>query len=376
MNKKIFMADPQFDAEERVEIHQEVENILSNSLSMGNNVRQFEREFAQKIGVKHAIAVNSCTAALEIVLASLNLRGCEVIVPTQTFIATGSAIKAAGGKPVFAEICGEDFCIDLEDIKQKRNELTRAIVLVHFAGNISNDAIRIKEYARKENLVLLEDAAHTPGAYVDDLQAGQIGDAACFSFYPTKIMTSGEGGMITTNNESIANFARSMQNRGRDMTSQKEIYEKIGRNVRMTEFSGLLGRIQLKKLDYNLERRRENAALYKECLKGNLLVRPLMPEAERQSSFWKVILLIDKTVPRAELIELLNSEGIATDTMYSPALHQQPVFINDSTVECSEMIKSESLMKRHICVPCHPGVMPEDIKLICRLINNYCNMYL
>ena len=245
-------------------INQKLNKLFQKKIiSSGNVSDQFEKKFSKLFNLKYCTAVNSGTSALHLALKCRKIGvGDEVIIPAQTFIATGMAVHLSGGKPIYSEIKEKDLCLDIEDIKKKTTKNTAGIIIVHMAGYISSDIDEIRDYCDKNNLFLIEDAAHTPGAEVNNVNSGNFGHIGCFSFYPTKILTSGEGGMLTTNSEDIANYARSFQNRGRDMMSKVEKYILPSRNVRMTEFSALIGRVQLSHLDEYLLNRRKVAKIY------------------------------------------------------------------------------------------------------------------
>jgi perosamine synthetase len=360
-NKKITMADPFFDEHDRERIHKEIDNILDKSLSMGPNVVAFQKEFAAKMNVKHAIAMNACTSTLEAALLAHDIKGKEVIIPSQTFIGTGMSVHLNGGIPIFAEISSKTFCLDIDDVKKKVTKNTAGIILVHMTGTITPDILDFKSYCIENELFLIEDAAHSPGAIIYNQYAGTIGDAGCFSFFPSKVMTSGEGGMLITNNDRIANFARSFQNRGRDMTSGTETYNIPGRNVRITEMSALLGRIQLQKLDQFLVKRREIATIYKnELAVLNKKINILIPDDINSSSFWKVPIILNKNIDRNALTKDLNLLGITVDWAYNPPLHLQPVFIDLYKTHGGQLPITEDLSSRHICLPCHPGMTEDD----------------
>lgn len=365
------MADPHFDSDDRERIHKEIESILDNSLSMGPNVVAFQKEFAIKMNVTHAVAMNSCTSALESALLAHQVKGREVIVPSQTFIATGMAVHLSGGKPVFAEISPRTLCLDLDDVKSKVTKNTIGIILVHMTGIITPDILDFKNFCNENKLFLIEDAAHSPGAMSNDQYAGTIGDVGCFSFFPSKVMTSAEGGMLVTNNDEIAHFARSYQNRGRDMNSNVEIYNMPGRNVRMTEMSALLGRIQLEKLDVFLEKRRALASTYQKQLFGINSIDVLVPEDLKSSSFWKVPIILHNKIDRVALTDYLQSKGISVDWAYNPPLHLQPVFVNLYGTFEGQLPITERCLASHICLPCHPGMEEEDVLYVIHFLKDF-----
>ena len=354
------MADPHFSDADRKWIHRELDEILSGALSMGPNVTAFEREFAELVGVRHAIAMNSCTSALEAALLSKGVVGSEVIIPAETFIATGMAVQLVGGIPVFAEISESTLCLDLEDVKRKVTARTAGVIVVHMAGLITPDILEFRQFCDEKGLFLIEDAAHSPGASQGGREAGSFGHAGCFSFFPSKVITAGEGGMLTTDEDEIAAFARSFQHRGRDMQSRLEQYVLPGRNVRMTEVSALLGRVQLSHLKEFLGRRRQVAAIYRHELADLPGIRLIIPKMLESSSFWKVPLLLDTSLNRALITEHMTKAGIAVDWAYQPALHLQPVFRNLYGTTEGMLPRTEDILRRHLCLPCHPRMTNED----------------
>jgi dTDP-4-amino-4,6-dideoxygalactose transaminase len=317
------MADPHFSAADRERIHREVDAILDGALSMGPT-------------------------------------GGEVIVPPQTFVATGLAVRFAGATPVFAEIDASTLCLDLEDVRRRLTPQTRAIVLVHMAGLISPQVFAFRELCDSRGIKLIEDAAHSPGAVRAGRAAGSIGDAGCFSFYPTKVMTSGEGGMLTTRDPAIAAYARSMQHRGRDMGAAVEQYVLPGRNLRMPELSALIGRVQLTHLAGFLERRREIASLYQQGLSGCPRLKLVAADEPSASSYWKVPVILDRTLDRANVTRRMLEADVVVDWAYQPALHLQPVFRDLYQTRPGMLPRSEDLLSRHICLPCHPRISDDQ----------------
>lgn len=358
--RRVSMADPHFDADDRLWIHREIDAILDGALSMGPNVKAFEAAFAARVGVRHAIAMHSCTAALEAALGYGEVAGREVIIPSETFIATGMAVHLAGAMPVFAEISPSNLCLDLDDVKRKRTARTAGIILVHMAGLVMPDALVLRQYCDREGLLLIEDAAHSPGARHKGREAGAIGHAGCFSFFPTKVITSGEGGMLTTDDDRVAAFARSYQHRGRNMQSATEEYVMPGRNVRMTEIAALLGRVQLSHLDAFLAQRRRIAGIYRRELAGVPSLRLVIPDELESSSFWKVPVLLDPAWDRVAITAHMNRSGVAADWAYQPELHLQPVFRTLYGTAPGMLPVTEDLMRRHLCLPCHPRMDDAD----------------
>lgn len=368
--KDINMAEPYFDCDDTKRILAEVPNILAGQLSMGPNVAAFEKEFAAAMGVQHAIAVNACTSALEIALAYLGLTNDdEVIVPSQTFIATAMAVHLSGGKVVFAEIEENTLCLDVDDVRSKITPHTKAVILVHFAGLITPKVPDLVRLCANRRIMLIEDAAHSPGAEFQGTRAGSIGMAGCFSFFPTKVMTCGEGGMITSNSDDIAAFARSMQHRGRDLDASGEQYGRAGRNVRMTELNALLGRVQLGHLDEMLSARRRNASLYHKALQNNERIHLLYYGTGKESSYWKFTIILDPSINRDRTLEKLKERRIFADKGYCPPVHLQPFFVNRYHTRRGLLPVTEEILEQHICLPCHPRLSEEDIVSVAEELN-------
>jgi perosamine synthetase len=227
-------------------------------------VEEFEKEFAQYIGVKYAVAVNSGTAALHIAIASLDIGpGDEVIVPPFTFIATASSILHNNAIPIFADIDDKTFNIDAESVRQKITDRTKAIVPVHLAG-ITADMGALLDVAKDYNIYIIEDACQAHGAKYMGKKVGSIGDIGAFSFYPSKNMTTGEGGIITTNNSKLARECRLLRHHGEP---HWYTYNRLGWNYRMTEIQGAIGRVQLKKLENYIQIRNKNAQYLSDAIR-------------------------------------------------------------------------------------------------------------
>ena len=194
-------AKPYFGGKKKIEeITQDIKQVLeSGILSLGNYTKKFEKSMASYTNSKYGLAVSSGGSALELVLQSLDLNGAEVIIPTDTFVATANAVIRAAGVPIFADINKETLCLSLDDVKKRRTSKTTGIIYVHMFGLIPASFQKLRDYCNENNLFLIEDAAHAHGAKLNGELAGSLGTAACFSFYATKVLTSGEGGIVTTN---------------------------------------------------------------------------------------------------------------------------------------------------------------------------------
>lgn len=352
-------AFPYFPEGDRREILDRFDEILSGNgfLTMGKYVKNFEKDFSHYIGVKHAIATNSCTSALEVVLKTIDAgEGDEVIIPAQTFIATGSSVCMNGAKIVFCETDG-NFLLDFEDLKKKITSRTKAVMIVHFAGLIHPEIFEIKDYLQGKNIYLIEDAAHAPGSRIGEIYAGSIGDFGCFSFYSTKIMTTGEGGMITTNNEKFYERCSSLRDRGINVNSDTEIFINLGSNRRMTEFQGLLGIYQLKRLEEFVEHRNKIADVYRKTLrpleKQGLIGFQRYPSNVRHA-YWRFLVFLKNSSMSRELLKRdMEKFDIGIDWPYDPLLHLQPIFKKIYGINEGFLRKTEKLSKKHFCLPIH-----------------------
>ncbi|MBD3340985.1 MAG: aminotransferase class I/II-fold pyridoxal phosphate-dependent enzyme [Candidatus Lokiarchaeota archaeon] len=252
----------------------EVTKVLESqmlTLLAGNVVEKFEKEFAKFIGVKHAIGVNSGTAALHLAVASLNIGpGDEVIVPPFTFIATASSILHNNAIPIFADIDNKSYTLDPKSVEEKITDKTKAIIPVHLAG-ISADMGALKDIAEHHELQIIEDACQAHGAKYNNKHVGSLGDIGTFSFYPSKNMTTGEGGMITTNDDQLAETCRLLRHHGEPSWY---VYNRLGWNYRMTEIQGAIGKIQLTKLVEYIKIRNNNANYMSNAVKEILGIDP------------------------------------------------------------------------------------------------------
>jgi perosamine synthetase len=364
---------PHFPKEDIAEILPKISDILEGKgfLSMGDNVKEFESSFAAYTGSQGAVATNSCSSALEISLNALGVgSGDEVIVPVQTFIATGSSVVRAGAKPIFCDI-NKNLLIDFDDLKNKITKFTKAVVIVHFAGLIHEDIINIRKFLNKKGIFLIEDAAHAAGSSLNGVKAGNFGDLSCFSFFSTKNMTTGEGGMIISNDGELLKLCSSIRNRGLDLDSPLEQFINIGSNNRMTEIQALLGIYQLNRLEeFNLRRNRI-AEIYNQeltpFLNSNVLSRNIKTK-DNISSYWKYWISLEEAYfnsnDRLQIKEEMRALSIPIDWAYSPLLHLQPVFRRMYNINEGYLPVSEEIARRHICLPIHALIEDEDALFI------------
>jgi len=348
------------------EINAVVAVLKSGVIAQGERVEEFEEAFAKFIGTKYAVAVNSGTAALHIALLTHGIgAGDEVITSPFTFIATANSILFTGAKPVLVDIQEETFNISPDRIEDKITPRTKAIMPVHLYGQPC-DMKRIMKVAEKYGLVIIEDACQAHGAEYEGRKVGSFG-TGCFSFYPTKNMTTGEGGMITTNDEDVARKARMLRSHGQ---RQKYIHETVGYNYRMTDIAAAIGLCQLAKLEEFNNKRMKNAEFLTERLRRikGLVSPKAEPNVKHVFHQYTVRITEDFTISRNELITRLKKAGIGTAVYYPLPVHRQPLYQNLGYNDC--LPNSERAAREVLSLPVHPSLTREDLeKIVCAIQN-------
>ena len=330
-------------------------------LTQGKYAEEFERKFASFIGVKYAISVSSGTAALEIIFHALNIKGSKVLVPTNTFAATAYGVIRAGGRPVFVDI-DRDLNFSLSDIRRKLSDDVKAIVPVHIGGLVSPRLEALLELAEERGIYVVEDAAHAHGSELKDRKAGTFGIANAFSFFSTKVMTTGEGGMITTNDDEIADTARLLRNQGK---VKGNLLGAIGYNWRMTEFQAIIGLEQLRLLPEMIEGRRRVARMYDELLMGIPCLEPLQIPSECKMNYYKYVVFLPKGCdPEALRAHLKEKYGVSlAGYVYEVPLHRQPVF-KEYVDDPGGFPVADDLCYRHIALPIYPQMTEEEVHYV------------
>ena len=358
-------AHPYFPPEEQAWLQSEFLEIMNGTLSMGPRVAKFEQEFAAYCRVDQGVAFPSGTAALEAALIALGVEpGDDVLVPVETFIATAMAVHLIGARPQFTEISSKTFAMDFEDAWARVTDRTRGAIVVHFGGLIPAELAGFVAKMQATGRFVLEDAAHAHGAEVNQVRAGSLGDAACFSFSATKIMTTGEGGILVTSRHDVAEKARSLQNRGLHMTADTEKYTIPGRNNRFTEIAASMGLSQLRCLPDFLAARRSIAQVYDSYWEERELFRPLERAPASVPSYWRYVLISATAIDRKELKKAALSSGIHIDWPYDPPVHLQPVIQRIMGTRPGMFPRSEEVLSRHICLPIHARLRKADAEYV------------
>ena len=341
------IASPQLGSEERAAVDRVLQ---SGIIAQGPEVAKFEDEFAKMCGVKYAVATSNGTTAGHLVMIASGIgSGDEVITTPFTFFATASVIIMAGAKPVFVDVEEDGFCLNPNQVESAITEKTKAIQPVHLYGELA-DMPSLVEISKKNNLVLIEDSAQAHSADSWNGKAGSFGNAGWFSFYPTKNMTTSEGGIITTNSEEFSSHCKVLRAHG--MTAQYQ-HSEFGYNYRMTDISAAIGRVQLTKLDKFNSRRREIANKYNASFSKYVKV----PENRRGHVFHQYTILCNQ---RDELKEHLSQKGVGSG-IYYPTLLYNYAPMSEFEADCPN---AKRLTELSLSLPVHPGLSDSDVSKV------------
>lgn len=361
---RIRIAQPLIDDDDRRAV---ADTLSSGQLAQGPRVAAFERAFAKYCGVPHAAALSSGTAALHLALLSLGIgEGNEVIVPAFSFAATANAVLQAGARPVFVDVREDDFGIDPAQVEAALTAHTRAVIVVHLYGQVC-DVDTVAAICEARGLSLIEDAAQAAGATKDDRHAGSWG-TGCFSFYATKNLTTGEGGMITTADPGVAEEARLLRSQGE---RERYVTEVLGYNFRMTEMQAALGASQLAKLDAHNEVRRAHAARLSGLLAANrAVVVPRELHGRRHAWHQYTVRVPAGRDARDSLRAWLAERGIESAVFYPTPIHRQPLYERLGYAD-AKLPVAERLADEVLSLPVHPALPDADIDEIAAAVNEW-----
>lgn len=362
------------------EITEVVDSLKSGWLTMGPKTVRFEEEFSRYIGAKHSIAVNSCTAALHLALKAINLqKNDEVIIPTMTFTATGEVVCYFGAKPIIVDVDRDTHNISVSEIEKAITSKTKAIIPVHFAGQ-SCDMDGIMQLAKSHELKVIEDAAHSLPAWYKNTKVGTIGDMTCFSFYATKTLSTGEGGMVTTENDEWAEKIKILRLHGIAKDAWKRYsrngswyYEVVeaGYKYNMTDIQAGLGIAQLKKLEWMWERRRDIAERYTDAFMSSECITCPTVKPDRISAWHLYVIKLNPEalkIDRDGFIEELKQQGISTSVHFIP-LHRHPFYRNSFSLDGKKFANADWIYERSISLPIYPGMTEEEITKVIETVS-------
>ncbi len=363
------LSDIQFGAEEK----NAVQSVLDSGwLTMGAVTKQFEEEFKAYTGAKHALAVSNATVALHMACIALGIGpGDEVIVPSLTFVATANCVRYTGATPVFADINSEnDLTISLTSIQNLVNHRTKAIIVMHYGG-YTCDMTGILEWARSQHIPVIEDAAHAVGSFIDHKHLGTLGAAGCFSFFSNKNLSTGEGGMIVTEDDALAERFKLLRSHG--MTSltwdrhqghawSYDVVD-LGYNYRIDEIRSALGREQLKKLDGFNARRREIAGCYRDLL-SDMAPEITVPFKDHPgiSAHHIFPVLLPRGSERLTFMEKMKEQGIQTSIHYPP-IHWFTSFKGSAGANAALPV-TEDIASREVTLPLYPLMNNQQVDLV------------
>lgn len=334
--------------------------LLAGQLAMGKHNTEFEKLFAQFCGVPLALGCSNGTAALELICRAVNVAGGSVAVPANTFMATAMAPLAAGAKIIVVDCDPLHFQMCPDDLERKIRPDTKAVILVHIGGFISPAWERIKNICEKNNAAFIEDAAHAHGAELaDGRRAGALGKAAAFSFFPTKVLTTAEGGMVTTSDAALYEAMCAIRQHGQ-LKPGSNIHQGFGLNYRPSEIHALLGLAMMKKVGWILRQRREAAAIYDDLLTGTPIT-PVLPPPGQKPAYYKYMALLPEGLERAPLKESLKAEYKITlaGEVYATSLCEQPLWATHPQYLAAppgSVPNSQMVARRQICLPLYPDI--------------------
>jgi dTDP-4-amino-4,6-dideoxygalactose transaminase len=360
MKKMIKLFDPSIGKEEEIAIKRVLTSkIWANGAGVGK-VSEFENKFRKYTNSKNCIAVNSGTAALNLALSLYNIKDKEVILPSMTFVATANAVIMNGGKPVFIDIDENTLNIDLEDLKSAITHKTKIILPVHFGG-LSCEMDKIKSIAKKNNLKIVEDAAHAAGSKYKNAKIGSHGNAVCFSFHPVKNLAMPTGGLIAINEKNYKKIRELLlAKRWCGITNRNGVnydVKQIGNNYYMSEFSAAIGLVQLKKLDALNNIHRRIAKIYSQEIKLNTKM-----QFNKNCSYHLYWILVKN---RDQFRKKMSECGIETGTHYKP-IHTFSLYRSKTKLK-----NTENIGKSIVSIPCHSNLKESDIDKIVRLTNKF-----
>jgi dTDP-4-amino-4,6-dideoxygalactose transaminase len=329
------------------------EGALTTAAKMGGkNVQEFEKLASSFIKSKYAVAVNSGTSALQAALLALDIKkGDEVLVPSFSFVATANAIISTGAKPIFVDILKENYTMNPDDLRKKITKKSKAVIPVHLYGNVAF-IDQISEIAKKHRIHVVEDAAQSLGSTLRGKHTGTFSELGCYSLYPAKVMTSGEGGLITTNNKKLHEKLLMIRNHGMVHGYDTKIF---GLNLRLPEISAAIAKIQIKKLPKFLSQRRKNAKILSNLISDLSIHLPI--ERKNEKVNWYLYTIAIKN--RNKIMSKLNKKGIGATAYYSTPIHKTPFYQTKIKLPITDWATSSVLS-----IPIHPKVTTKELQFI------------
>lgn len=354
-----------FEESDRKWIFEQLEEVLSGGMvAAGKKVDEFEAFWAEYTGCRHAVSVANGGAALNAIMAGLDIGGKDVLVPTNTFIATANAVIFSQGNPVYLDTDRRTMAVTLEEIQKKYTSNTAGVVIVHIGGIITPEIEAIATWCKEKNIWLVEDAAHAHGSEYNDKRAGQFGVAAAYSFFATKTMTAGEGGMVVTQDDKLADFCRSYRDYGKK-SQWESVHSIVSPNARISDITAVIGLNQSHRLDEFIASRTSVSERYTAGFSDTLEV--VLPEG--RCSWYKYIALLPKGIDRDDFKAQLRERGVSlAGNVYDLPLHLQPVFEHLNLKGTLPI--SEEICDRQFCPPIFFGMTDEQVNHVITNVND------
>ena len=348
-----------FSDDDRKEILRRIDDCLAGGrVAQGPNTREFEEAFAHYVGTKHAVAVSSGGAALEVGMRLLRVKDHDVLVPTNTFAASATSVLLAGGQVRLVDADASTLSVSVETLKKALTSRTVGVVVVHIGGIITPEIRAVRSFCDDHGLWLFEDAAHAHGSHLDGRMAGRFGKLAAYSFFATKVMTSGEGGMLVTDDETLAARARGLRDYGKP-DPWVSFHTELGANWRINEFASAVGVVHLRRLEEFLASREGAASVYTSQL-APLGLELILPQNGR-SSWYKYIVLLPHGADRDRFKTAMKARGVSlSGGVYDVPLHQQPMFQHYS----DQLPTADDVCARHVCLPLYYGMTASETSYV------------
>lgn len=353
-----------FSEEDRREILQRIDTCLkTGQVAQGPNVQEIEDHFAGLVGVRHAVAVSSGGAAIQVAMRILGVRDKLVLAPTNTFLATVSGVLLEGGRVKLVDVSRETFSPSLATLQAAWTDDTAGVILVHVGGIITPEIERIRQWCDSKGIWLFEDCAHAHGSRHAGVHAGRFGRAAAFSFFATKVVTSGEGGMIVTDDDAFAQRARRLRDYGKESQWITHNVE-LGANWRMSELCAAVGLVHLRSLQAFIDSRSHAARIYTDALAQLPEVELVLPQGV--SSWYKYIVLLPPHVDRDDLKQRMQARGVRlSGGVYDTPLHRQPVFAEYA----GHFPVADDVCRRHICLPLYHEMREDEARYVVEVLS-------
>ena len=338
----------------------------------GPNVDQFEKLWCEFNNSNYAVAVSNCTTGLECILKALKVEGGSVIVPAYTFIASPMSIYNARATPIYADVDKKTLSLSLESIKNAARKDTKAVMIVHVGGVITSEIEEIKSWCDDNNIYLIEDAACAHGSELNGTKAGNFGIASCFSFHHSKVLTSGEGGIITTNNKDLASKMKRIRAIGLDRSINNYESFEVGSNFKMSEITAILGILHTKNANKIINERREIAKTYNEKIKFNETIKKFSLPKKSNPCYYKYYLYAQSKDVRDKLINYCKNKNIDMPPFtYQTLCSDQIISKSIGCISKNELTNSKWLTNHIICLPMYNGLETKEIHYISKTINDF-----